>query len=303
MAILTEKLAWSKSLISAFKECQRKYAFSKITRLTKPENENNQFLDEVTKLKKLKNRHLWTGSLIHQTVGNILKQLRQGDTIPPESAIIEEVRQKMREEYKASRDGTSPETQLFEHAYDLPVPKEAWAQHWVNVETSLRWFFQSNWYKKLKTLEPHNWKAIDEVLAFDIDGIQTYVKIDLGLEIKNRFVLVDWKGAKLREEDQANLQIAALYAHEVWEAPPENIDAFVVSLTKGDIKKIAITEDVLMETYTRVLEEVEMIQSAQPNGYENPMSIPATTHLGHCLRCNYQRLCHPSGVRTVEMGV
>ena len=159
---ISEQPVWSKTQIAALGDCVRKFALqSKAAR--------DAMVDPVyqraTELKKLKNRHLWTGSFLHDAIGDLLKRLRQGEPAPSVDVFVEEQKNKMREQFRLSRDGSRDARPSFvrEHEYKISTSEaEVWKNHWTSVETALRWFLSSKWAARLSQLGPENWKAVDE---------------------------------------------------------------------------------------------------------------------------------------------
>lgn len=277
MTTAASEIIWSKSKTAALRECRRKFHFLQTA--------------SDSPLKKLKNRHLWTGSFIHQTIGDLLKLIRQGSPLPSPAELIEAAKLKMREEFRLSKAGEGP--RLFEHEYDLRLHPQIWRSHWDSVERSLHWFFSSKWLARLKELPPEAWKAVDELVSFDVDGIKAYVKIDCAVETGGRFVIIDWKNSTLKTDDEFSLLLAALYAHEVWGADPNETEAFAVSLQNGQQLKAALNEESLMETFLRIQEESALLQEeAERQSGLDLEKIPMTSDLQLCDRCNFRKLCY-----------
>jgi hypothetical protein len=265
----------------------------------------------------MKNRYLWAGAFAHDTVGDILKSVRQESEVATDEQIIEAAREKMRQQFKASKEaviasvakqsqgGGEPEIassplaprndslRLFEHEYNVSVNPAVWKSQWDNVERSLRWFLSSKWLARFKTLPPESWKAVDELLHFDVDGIKAFLKIDCAIETDGRFVIIDWKTSALKPADEFPLLLSALYAHEVWGADPENIDSIAVSLQDGRQMKAAINEESLMETFLRIQEEAAVLQGEiEAQAGLDYTKIPMTSDLRLCDRCNFKKMCH-----------
>lgn len=283
-----DRPVWSKTQMSALKECRRKFLF-----LTAAEASDER-LAPVRALKKVKNRHLWSGSLVHETIGDVLKSVRQAEPLPDEEAVVTKARDRMREEFKASKDGRS-ESPLFEHKFNQTVPADAWKRQWESVERSLRWFLRSTWLKRLATLGPECWKAVDEVLAFDVNGIKAFAKIDCAVEIEGKFFLIDWRTSPAGPREEPALQVAALYAHENWGADPEMMQVLAVSLQDGAIYHANVNEESLMETHLRIEEESSKLQEAAAVGGD-PFEVPSPDDKSICRRCSFQGICFPSGI-------
>jgi hypothetical protein len=134
---------------------------------------------------------------------------------------------------------------------------------------------------------------VDELLSFDVDGVKAFLKIDCAVEIDGRFVIVDWKTSALKPGDEFPLLLGALYAHEVWGADAENIEALAVSLQDGRQMKASINEESLMETFLRIQEESQVLQdeTEKQSGLAFAQ-ISMTSDLRLCDRCNFKKLCH-----------
>lgn len=278
---------WSKSQVATLKECRRKFFLQTASHET--------FADEVATLKKLKNRFLWAGSLVHEEIGNILKWLRQGSPVPRADELLDTLREKMRGQFKSSRDGSGE--RLFEHQYNIALSSDAWVKQWNTVDQSVRWFLASKWFSRLATLGPECWKAVDEILSFDLGGTKAFVKIDCAVEIEGRFFLMDWKTSTPKESSQTDLLVASLYAHEVWGAEADQITASAISLLDGQTFHAHVEEDGLMQTYLMIEEQGALLEQtkeelASVSALEKISPAPLDT----CMRCSYQKMCHPQGL-------
>ena len=286
--VSVERPTWSKSRVSALAECRRKLRFSTDKSLAAD--------PDVQQLRKIKNRHLWVGGIVHDRIAEILKMVRQGEAVPATDGFILQTRERMRKEFKLSKENADASAgRLFEHVYDRQIEAAVWQRHWSSVEKSLHWFLASNWLKRFSALGPECWKAVDEILDFDVNGIKAYVKIDCAIESGGKFFLMDWKTGAIRDEAADGLRVAALYAHEVWGADPEQIDAKAVSVIDGKTLSVPIDEEVLMETHLKIEEESARLEEEVSNAGEL-LKIPPPSSRMVCNSCSYQKLCFPKGM-------
>jgi hypothetical protein len=286
---LTEMPVWSKTQVSALDECARKFALqSKAGR----DAMIDPIYERATQLKKLKNRYLWAGSFLHDALGELLIRLRQGEPLPETDRFIEQQKNKMRDQFRSSKEGGSAETRLYEHEYGVTVDSEVWKNHWNSVESALRWFIGSKWAARLSQLGPESWKAVNEVLSFDVNGIKAYVKIDCALEMDGRFFLIDWKTKAPDETSESALLVAALYAHEVWGAELESIQAMAVSVKDGHTYHARVDEDALMNIHLKIEEEAQRLEEAKAGLPADLFSISAPEDVSRCRRCNFEKLCY-----------
>ncbi len=286
---LSEQPVWSKSQVAALGDCVRKFALqSKAAR----DAMVDPFYERATQLKKFKNRYLWTGSFLHEAIGDLLKRLRQGEALPDAEKFVDEQKNKMRDQFRVSREGSQADVRLYEHEYRVSLGPDVWKNHWMNVETALRWFLASKWGARLSQLGPESWKAVDEILSFDVNGIKAYVKIDCAIEMDGRFFLIDWKTKTPDATSEPALLVAALYAHEVWGAEMENIQAMAVSLTDGQTFHAHVDEDALMNVHLRIEEETQRLEEAKAALPRDLFSISAPDDTSRCRRCNFEKLCY-----------
>lgn len=289
-----DKLSWSRSQISALRECRRKYYFN-----VKSAAGTHPLLLQSARLKKLVNRFLWTGGLVHGAIGSLLKILRQGMEPPPIEETLARIREEMRSQFKISKESVSllkaglPALRLFEHEYGFEIPPEEWRRQWDLVETSLRWFAGSQWFARLKSLGPECWKAVDEILSFDVNGIKAFCKIDCAIETGGRFILMDWKTTPSALGSNPALQIAALYAHDVWGAAPESIEAMSVCLRDGTTARVRVDEETLMEAQVGIEEEAIELQEFLASVNGDPLSVSGISNPVICDRCSYKKICYP----------
>ncbi len=289
-----DRPVWSRSQVSALGECKRKFALN-------VKSGRDAAVDPVfaqaASLKKLKNRHLWAGSFVHDAVGELLKLLRQASPLPDLETFINEKKQKMRDQFKSSRENQEGAERLFEHAYNVPVAPEVWRGHWDSVEKSLRWFYGSKWAARLSSVGPESWKAVDELLEFDVNGIKCYVKIDCAIESDGKFFLIDWKTSDPKPDSEQSLLTAALYAHEVWGAEPDQMEALAVSLQNGSIFHADVNEDSLMNAHLKIEEESALLEQAKSECGADPFAVSAASNIQTCKRCSFQKLCYPQGLQ------
>src|SRR5262245_29371855 len=119
MTVVSSPLSWSKSQAGTLRECKRKYYFH---RATPPSDDSrSQLWNDILRLKQLKNRFLWAGSVVHETIGGLLKDLRQGQPLASTSQIIHSTQERMREEFKSSLKDPLSSSRFFEHEYSQKI--------------------------------------------------------------------------------------------------------------------------------------------------------------------------------------
>ena len=83
MAQLINELSWYHSRRNTFEECQRKYFYQYYGSWEGWLWNATQRQKELYLHKKLVNRWMWMGTVVHKTIEFLLKQHREGDEIQP----------------------------------------------------------------------------------------------------------------------------------------------------------------------------------------------------------------------------
>lgn len=241
---------------------------------------------------------MWVGAFVHDQIGSLVKHLRQGQSLPEKTQFLEDARRAFADRWAGSENETPEAARLWEHAHGTPLPPEAFDRDWAIAEAALRWFVGSRWAQRLAEVSPGSWKAVDEVLDFDVDGVKTFVKIDCALDIGGRFVLMDWKTSAPRPEDDFSLRLMALYAQEVWGAAEGGVDSLALCLTDGrqrraevDAASMAILRERLRAEAGRLDSETRL-HAAWGDDWR---AVPATPRMAVCARCQFHSMCYPSG--------
>ena len=99
MAQLINELSWSHSRRNTFEECQRKYFYQYYGSWEGWLWNATQRQKELYLHKKLVNRWMWMGTVVHKTIEFLLKQHREGDEIQPLIYYQDLLTKKMRKDY------------------------------------------------------------------------------------------------------------------------------------------------------------------------------------------------------------
>ncbi|MCF7875796.1 PD-(D/E)XK nuclease family protein, partial [Candidatus Bipolaricaulota bacterium] len=73
--------SWSNSRLQAFQRCKRKYYFQYYGFWGGWEEDASERVQTIYLLKKLKNRHMWKGTIIHEAIAFLLKSLLNSEEI------------------------------------------------------------------------------------------------------------------------------------------------------------------------------------------------------------------------------
>ena len=144
MGDLANEFSWSRSRDATFQDCRRKYFYHYYGAWGGWEAEAPADIRRLYVLKQLASRQMWAGRIVHDAIEMALHIYREGREVPAEPFIADVV-ERMRGEWRSSRDGryhATPKTlALFEHEYALGLKPEVWQALSRHVQSCLRNFF------------------------------------------------------------------------------------------------------------------------------------------------------------------
>ncbi len=295
MTVLVNEFSWSRSRMRAFEECRRLYWFQAYGGWGGWEKRALERTREVYLLSKLKSRWMWAGEVVHVAVAETLEAYRAGIGAPEI-----DVRQRMREQWKSSRDAVYRQPKmaktcaLFEHEYGEVV--DDWAEIAEHAERCFKNFQTSSLHAELRSLPRESWRAIEELDSFSLRGTKVHVKLDAAHRTKDGIRIIDWKTGRGEEEsDPFQLAVYALYAIEAWKAGPDDILVIEANLHSGKTFERWVTPDEISETRARMLASIEAMESLLRGSPEENAAeegdYPATDDPKSCRRCNFRKVC------------
>lgn len=289
--------SWSVSRHDSFHTCRRRYFYAYYAAQEDP---------EIQRLKRLSALPLWAGSVVHETVEQVLKT---HDSIPSpeeqEAIVRAAVHGQMLSQWRESEAG-SLRFRLVEHEYQAPVEPEDKKIAVGTVMRSLRNFFRSETLRLAYAAGRERWLTVEDLVSFHVDDVEVFLRMDLAYRGSDgRVVIVDWKTG--RAEGRFNdVQLAgyALCAVERgWVANPEEIETELAYL--------------VIPRYRRRSVDAKRLEAARAfirksAGNMKALLLDPVANLGRledfpmiekpriCRRCNFRRLCFPRAQGTAE---
>jgi CRISPR/Cas system-associated exonuclease Cas4 (RecB family) len=282
--------SWSLSRHETFHTCKRRYYYSYYAAPDDP---------EVQRLKRLSALPLWAGSVVHETIEQLLKTR---DAIPPEperEAIVRAaVHERMLGDWRDS-EGGSLRFRLFEHEYEVPVEPEDKKIAVGTVMRSLRNFFRSDLLAEAYAAGRDRWLTVEDLVSFEVDGVPVFLRMDLAFrDASGQVRIVDWKTG--RGEGRFNeVQLAgyALYAAaQGWVDAPERIRTELAYLAIPRYVRRAVDARKLEHARRFIARSAESMRALLLDPLANLAGIdsfPMIERPQVCRRCNFRRLCFP----------
>jgi CRISPR/Cas system-associated exonuclease Cas4 (RecB family) len=284
--------SWSVSRHDTFHSCRRKYFYSYYAAREDP---------EVHRLKKLSALPLWAGSVVHETIEEILKTR---DALPSdveqEAIVHAAVHARMLGEWRASEAGVEPgRFRLFEHEYETPVEQEDKKLLVTIVMRSLRNFFRSEVLQEAFAVGRANWLTVEDLATFTVGDVEVRLRMDLAFrDREGRVVIVDWKTGR-NEGHFSEVQLAgyALYAAEQgWVQAAEELRTELAYLVIPRFVRRTVDARTLDNARAFIQKSAGSMRELLVDPGQNAARLEDFAMVDRpqrCRRCNFRRLCFP----------
>jgi hypothetical protein len=302
MADLVNTFSWSRSRDGMFQDCRRRYFYHYYGSWGGWADDAPADARRLYVLKQLTGRQGWAGRVVHQAIEMALKALHAGTELP-ERWLLEETVRRMREEWRFSRAGGYRErpkgdVALFEHEYGVAVSDASWQVLREHVLRCLRNFHRLPLWSDIRQTPRERWILIEDVRAFDFEGTPVYAAPDFGYwTTSDRLALVDWKtGHPNPEETAVQLGGYALYARDILEVLPGQVDLLEVNLRAGEVSVHPWDEARLDDIRSRLRLSIRGMKAWLRDPQANVgvlEDFERTEDLRLCRWCNFKAVCRP----------
>lgn len=291
---------WSYSRRGALEQCPRKYYYqyygsNRRTAKNDPQKEKLHFL------KKLQNRHLRSGDILHFVIRWYLKKLQQGKQLSLDWLLqwaLDTYRKdiKYSQQYEhgtaLSNDIRHPKL-LLEFYYGLPDAEPLCADTEERLVTALTNFITSQNVAQFREGARKASALIEEPARMKNDDFSLIGKVDLAYWEDDRIVIADWKiGSAGSSDDSLQMLAYALWAKQKFECPLDSIILHKAHLEDNTISMFNVSEKALTRVEMRILQDLDRMQEADKYGVQGiveaftPCAQPKV-----CEMCQFQEIC------------
>jgi hypothetical protein len=282
--------AWSISRHDTFQSCKRRYFYAYYVAPEDP---------EVRRLKRLSALPLWAGSVVHETIEELLKSRETMPSETEQEAIVRAaVHSRMLGDWRAS-EAASPDFRLFEHEYGTPVEPEDKKIVVGIVMRSLRNLFRSQALREAFAVGRSQWLTVEDLASFHVGDVEVLLRMDLAFrDREGRVVIVDWKTGR-NEGRFSEVQLAgyALYAAEKgWVASPEELRTELAYLSVPRYVRRTVDMRKLEHARRFIQKSAGTMKSLLLDPLANRGRLedfPMIDRPRRCRRCNFRKLCFP----------
>jgi hypothetical protein len=305
-AKLENLFSWSKSRHEKFVSCERAYFYHYYLSWGGWEKASPPRVRELYTLKKLTNRYAWAGNMVHEAIRESLLRWMSAQPVDSE-ALIERVRNRMRREFAASRDGfckgqlsKTSFWGLVEHENQVEVSAEEWRSNWQTVETALRQFRESTWPRTFQSLERGQILEADskdfESSFFELDGIRLFAMPDVAFVDKGGGVrIVDWKTGSPNEGNVEQVVGYALFVEARHGFPALGTHVSLVYLNQKTEETFVIDEAAIQK-FRAFFEASTAAMQAKLADLSSNTALDENHFLktdapGRCILCPFFKIC------------
>jgi hypothetical protein len=284
------EFSWSVSRHDCFASCRRRYFYSYYAAPEDP---------EIQRLKRLSALPLWAGSVVHETIEQVLREFdRMPSETEQEGVVRAAVHSQMLSEWRESEAG-SPEFRLFEHEYAVPVDPEDKRIAVGTVMRSLRHFFRSETLRQAFAAGRERWLTVEDLLSFKVGETSVYLRMDLAYRRHDgKVVIVDWKTGRgegrFNEVQLAGYALCA--AEQGWVQEPEQLETELAYLVIPRYVRRSVDRRKIEHARSFIAKSAGNMKALLLDPLLNQARLedfPMIDKPRLCRRCNYRRLCFP----------
>ncbi len=299
MGTLQNTFSWSKSRDEKFRECPRQYYFHHYGSWGGWDARADPKIRKLYILKNLKSRHMWLGEVVHHAIETALKHYQDTREMPTE-AFLDRLTQRMRAEFRESRDRRYRERPgkafgLYEHEYEQSISDEKWAEIHDNARRCFTNFANIVFPSMAKPVPVENWRLIETMQTFNFEGSLVYVKIDFAYEDDEGIKVVDWKTGKSEDVDnEIQLDCYGMFSKEHFKVPTESIQTVEcnVNTGKSTVRRMIEAKIDFAKHYIRnSIAAMKKILADSENNIASEEDFPFTENEQTCRWCNFKKVC------------
>ncbi len=295
--------SWSKSRHDKFSSCRRAYYFHYYGSFGGWEAPLGSEARELFILKKLATRWQWAGSVVHESLRQLLARARATGEFWSAETLLSRTRDRARAHWARSRTRSFRDVEnpdkfgLLEHEYDEKIPAEDWRRLYDEaIEASLRAFSASEILQTIRATPPSAWLSVDELESWDFEGTKIWVAIDFAYrDAIGQTHILDWKTGAEKETDHAQVGIYTLFAQNRWGAAPNGVTGELVYLARAATRRsVEVDDGALDNCRTLMRTSIGAMKRVLRDPVANTAHIDdfaQTEDRDECKRCPFRRPC------------
>ena len=304
MSTLTNDFSWSVSRDQLFRTCRRAYYFNYYASWGGWDAGAPPRTRQLYLLKQIKTLEMWAGSIVHETIAETLNRYARKQTPIRTAELQARARQKLRAGWLEAVNREWQRRPKKNNLHGLyygngkTLPRERTDRVRDLVYSSLATFVESETLKALLAVPYMNWKPVDQLDTFQLDGLKVWCAVDCAFtDPAGHLTIVDWKTGREKPET-LRLQLAsyAHFARQKWFASPDSIRLQGVFLGDGGrVSDYPLDDADLVEARDAILKSAaDMRQVLDDPRHNIPMDeeqFEVCTADWPCRTCKFKAAC------------
>ena len=294
------EISWSHSRRKTFEDCKRKYFYHYYGSWGGWSWKASKRQKELYLHKKLINRWMWMGTVVHKAVEYLLKQHFRGESLESLNYYLESITRRMRKDFKDSMSKKNLSTPskivgLFEHHYRENIESEVWKALNSQALECFETFWNSDIYAEIRACDRGDILEIEDLSHFFINELKVFASMDFSLTKNGKVVIYDWKTGK-SENNATSEQLAcyALYSNETWGVASEDVKLIEFNLSRNEAVEHHLDGIDFLKIQEGILESSNQMKSLLSDPVSNladENNFSFTEDFEICKRCNFKGVC------------
>jgi hypothetical protein len=292
------EVIWSHSRRSVFEQCLLRYFFDYYTRWIG----DSIMREQVRERKKVQNRFLRTGTILHLIVRTHFRKAKEGNALTKDWAVQWALRLVKEDiQYSESvRDGAVTHDDPFGPALLSEIldrktdSGDLLKESQENLIGALGNFYESPELERFRQVGQRPNSLIEKPIRLSGDGYRAMGQIDLAVNQKNNAVIVDWKlgGSAADGADSLQLAFYGMWAVKEFGRPIDELRTFKVHLAANQIVSFPSTDRVLDNAVARIRQDLRRMDVLHKYGRAgDSTAFTACAQPKVCGQCVYLPVC------------
>ena len=300
MTKLINELSWSHSRRNTFNECRRKYFYHYYGSWEGWSWNATKRQKELYLHKKLVNRWMWMGTVVHNAVEYLLKQHREGEKLETLDYYLDSITRRMRKDFgdsmsKKNASRPSRIVGLFEHHYRERIESDVWKALNSKALKCFETFWDSDIFSEIKSINKDDILEIEDLSHFFIDGLKVFASMDFCITKNGKVVIYDWKtGDSENNATSEQLACYALYSNETWGVKPEDVKLIEFNLSRNEAVEHHLNGIDFLKIKEGILDssnQMKSLLSDHDSNTADEINFNFTEDLEICTKCNFKGVC------------
>jgi hypothetical protein len=297
---LSTSIEWSYSRRDLFERCLRWYYYTYYGAAAKMAP-TDPMKPQLKRLKKLSNRYLRAGELLHLIIRTYIKKYKGGEEWSTDRTVnwaVEMYKKDLERSISYQKTGLDQDKNdqsvlLAEFFFNQPDAETLWLESLQRLKRALQTFLT---HPKLDSFRRNSFlpgARVEETIHLKETGLRVRGQIDLAWTEGDKTKVIDWKiGDSNSADDSLQLLSYALLISSKYGYSPNAIEIYKVYLGNAEITPFLANESEVHRARMRIIQDVQRMQSMEWYGKNG--IVEAFTPCGQekiCGMCPFQQVC------------